>query len=1326
MGDFDNEVQIPEQMDFDTMGIRNIKNEYIRYEENTGSNMSKIDRNDLKRAGFLDQRMSSVNSMFDLYVMGTRGIPFSDIPKFEKGELPGYDKESLVREFETFVKGHPVHEMVDGKKVTYPENAEAWGVIYASANNALKDYKLPDVDFGNPSSYGDKLPELAMLSQIGTDLVQVMEQQMMGYSDPGLNRKFTEGMGGVKAQNEFLANLDTLQDVRSILQGCTTKYRDETPEQINNAIIGSLYTREFAHKNKDLYAGKSLHEVRQNIPERSTYSTIEVLLPNAMKTLSSMSAEEQKAVRAYMSNGTPLPEDMQKTIADDLDMLKNVFFPSMQGDETVHLMNRRNMQPKVEKLGETLAPKGRTAPSVSDMTPQQREAALDTFYDTVFQAYGGMYTKSNLDAVGLDQFDMIEVNGGHFKEHCEEAYNSGKPMYGDGKKWADLTGKQREEYMQIELMRACVDPAYNVVFHEIVLNPDKTPSFGKKTGTLGKHDPNAQAKMEAEKARAAEKRQRAEQKDYDKRKKKGQLTTAEKDRELRREFHGEAWFDAKRMIGVDEANKEFGDFCKTETARKCQLRDAGVGPHSVFQVWLMGEKGKSLDEVINMYSRENLKDPIKQGEKNVLVEEFKRFVEDHPTEAGPDPETGKPRPNQENLKIWGAVYKKGIDKIKEHKLPDISIADDRAFEKHANAFAIYFNLGINITQEAERMYHAGSRQGYTGPFMEGMGGSKAFAEMSNIAASMQMIGNAVQNCYSAKTTSNRVTILMDQTNSRSIFEEEKDLYKGKTLGQISENLDKVFELMNFTINDELEDLEVGPKDIKAREKMLEDFICERKGPNELTEHIKKLGLESGKELKINEIHTADSRISDGEKSVAEERFKLFAGENGSFKNVEEMKQEEIDKAFDLYQSSFGVFMDSSTFNVMCQNEKKDYDDLILIDGKPAKEQFAEKYKDLSPLEQEKRVKAEIVKASVMPDKKIEVYTVVIGDDGKIRSGELRALKPYIAPEIKKEEAKEEPAKEEPAKEEPAKEEPAKEEPENEGPEIDENRTRRSATFTAGSRKTEIEEPEDGIIGKSRTQEESVRMTTDKWIENWQSKLSNDPAQRTSAKASLFAHIMAARMAGGAVRKDASSLNKPITIEEIDAKADILLGNSQFMDFMGKMKEPDVLSMAQKMAVKGHGGGLEDMFKSYLCTRPAGELSNDPELSRFMPDVKNRIEALQKHAQIKMKKGKAPVKEAAEVMMLRDMVGAERGDKSALEQPIPTDKDLVTGVAEIAADADFQKTIAKNAVASKLVKGHGGKMIEEGKEMTKNMANVRNKAAETRKQQKKAAEAGPRR
>ena len=221
---------------------------------------------------------------------------------------------------------------------------------------------------------------------------------------------------------------------------------------------------------------------------------------------------------------------------------------------------------------------------------------------------------------------------------------------------------------------------------------------------------------------------------------------------------------------------------------------------------------------------------------------------------------------------------------------------------------------------------------------------------------------------------------------------------------------------------------------------------------------------------------------------------------------------------------------------------------------------------------------------------------------------------------------------------------------------------------------------------------------DKVIDAYKRQLDKNPAS-IGDKKEFLTKIMMARLLVNSGRDQISTLKKPVVRFELENKVkDMLERPGHFKDFMELLdKNPKMMDKAMKAAGTGHGGGLDDMFRGYLKTRPAGELHTDPMLERYMPTAKERIEMLQNQAKEMVKKDPMANidKQVIEIVAIRNAVQAHRDKKSSLEVKLPTREDWdLAGQVQALNESNEMKFAIANHDAQKLIgKGHGGAMVD---------------------------------
>ncbi|MBQ9646821.1 MAG: hypothetical protein IJV43_00485 [Oscillospiraceae bacterium] len=222
---------------------------------------------------------------------------------------------------------------------------------------------------------------------------------------------------------------------------------------------------------------------------------------------------------------------------------------------------------------------------------------------------------------------------------------------------------------------------------------------------------------------------------------------------------------------------------------------------------------------------------------------------------------------------------------------------------------------------------------------------------------------------------------------------------------------------------------------------------------------------------------------------------------------------------------------------------------------------------------------------------------------------------------------------------------------------------------------------------------------DKWIEQFRGKGSLEKVGadgKTVIDTDQLANIMAARMLADSVRGNKKSLGKNLSAKDIADKAAELKNDPTYRGFLAKLNgDPKVMKQAVSAAKSGHGGALDDMFKDHVKHLPAGQLSNNNLMARYMPTARERIEILQAH--VAKEEPRELEDTVAEITVLRNLVHAERGKKSSLDKPIPTDPEnsLKTQTSALRRDATFTPLVREGRAQTigLITEGHGGAMVE---------------------------------
>ena len=234
-------------------------------------------------------------------------------------------------------------------------------------------------------------------------------------------------------------------------------------------------------------------------------------------------------------------------------------------------------------------------------------------------------------------------------------------------------------------------------------------------------------------------------------------------------------------------------------------------------------------------------------------------------------------------------------------------------------------------------------------------------------------------------------------------------------------------------------------------------------------------------------------------------------------------------------------------------------------------------------------------------------------------------------------------------------------------------------------------------GQWLTSDYNEKVSAAQFIRNFRSENITKKPRTDEQLEDQILTIMAARALSGCKRNDLETLESAqITRDEVEIQKNVLRNSKAYQEFMEDVKvNPDTRKAAIKALTSGHGGKLDELFTKHLANnyRPC-EMPNGPELQRYMPTVKQRIEGLQNNPT------NDPSAAAAEILVLRNRIHAERNNKATLNKPVPTNFSLSTEATALANDTDFMDIMTDPAVLRQYGAGHGGQMIIEMRKASK--------------------------
>ena len=204
-----------------------------------------------------------------------------------------------------------------------------------------------------------------------------------------------------------------------------------------------------------------------------------------------------------------------------------------------------------------------------------------------------------------------------------------------------------------------------------------------------------------------------------------------------------------------------------------------------------------------------------------------------------------------------------------------------------------------------------------------------------------------------------------------------------------------------------------------------------------------------------------------------------------------------------------------------------------------------------------------------------------------------------------------------------------------------------------------------------------------------------------------ARILAARLLADSKIGYADRLiAKEVTDSEVEKTAEWIKKNTSFDTFFNQNGK----KIYNAAKARGHGGGIDKLFKEYITNLPVGQLPSRVLYTRYMPTALERIDAIKK--QIKSGDAKDIYAAAAEIAVLRNMVKAEKGEKSTLTRKLSPEQmaNLKEQIETLSKDPSFREMLNDEKTRSLVTSGHGGDFLDRVRRSEKNHPNMSKNAS----------------
>ncbi len=221
----------------------------------------------LTDAGLPVKRSSSLESIFNIWLMGHKGFSVTEVAKFSSkfassGTIRDkngkeFNCKDLMNDFLDFAKKNPYDVKTETRDAS-KTRLKTWLEIYEKATQEIKDYTLPNIDLLDPDQIKAHGREFMLLRNIGVDGVQEWERFMKGDKNIRSTSMSSIGEEALGSRERFWGIHFFYQDMQSTLSGLLNGYLNGIYRNEPGSLSLAAYRRWKFDKEFSPYRGKKL------------------------------------------------------------------------------------------------------------------------------------------------------------------------------------------------------------------------------------------------------------------------------------------------------------------------------------------------------------------------------------------------------------------------------------------------------------------------------------------------------------------------------------------------------------------------------------------------------------------------------------------------------------------------------------------------------------------------------------------------------------------------------------------------------------------------------------------------------------------------------------------------------------------------------------------------------------------------------------------------------------------------------------------------------------------------------------------------------------
>lgn len=426
-------------------------------------------------------RSPSINAVFTIWALGTQDdVNMTNFTQAAK-------RPELIEKFAKFCEDNKTLKATTEEE--YRKSAKAWAEALKKGTDKVKNYKFPNIDYGNPDEVKKVLPKLYKLRAMTIDFSQEKDKSFANRNLPIDGKQIAAQELGEKKWNDMVEFWGSMQHLYGGLEyGYIQRNQIDKLRSTENAadnVISRAAARALAALDMNKAAGKTTVEAFKEFGEKRAYyfslaSDLSKMGDNGkqkeiFESLSPISREE--AATYLRTKDLKVKRQFEKKIAAIQEKLKDYYrkdcthdtcYEGMQDFRTHMVFGDKDSRDRLLNLDDNLQS---TLDFIKNGKITQEGGKELTTEEWLGKNFKNLYTENYsalIEEAGMKKRDIILIDG----RTPEQIW---------GKKYANVPENMKDKCYNVEVMKKIAEGNSNIRIKQFAINEQgKVISDGTK------------------------------------------------------------------------------------------------------------------------------------------------------------------------------------------------------------------------------------------------------------------------------------------------------------------------------------------------------------------------------------------------------------------------------------------------------------------------------------------------------------------------------------------------------------------------------------------------------------------------------------------------------------------------------------------------------------------------------------------------------------------------------------------------------------------------------------------------------------------------------